>query len=182
MPKTPVLVNDPNALALEDLSGRSCPEPTTAPSTPEYAVGIDAGGSYTDAVIVQLPGGRVLNFHKAFTTHADPVDGIREALAGLPPQTLAKAKFVSLATTFATNAIVEGKGARAGLILIGYDKDHPKLAGMSPTLHLAGGHDYWGEEQTPLDLSPLEQGLSDFAKDLDAIAVAGYFSAQGEEK
>ena len=83
---------------------------------PGYGIGLDAGGTYTDAVLMQLSDGAVLTYNKAFTTAFNPIQGIQEALAGLPKDKLASVNFVSLATTFATNAIVEGKGGRAGLI------------------------------------------------------------------
>ncbi|RLC32396.1 MAG: hypothetical protein DRH32_02890, partial [Deltaproteobacteria bacterium] len=112
-----------------------------------YGIGLDAGGTFTDAVLVQLPEGTVLDYHKAVTTALNPIEGIRKALAGLPKEKFDLVNFVSLATTFATNAIVEGKGGQAGLILIGYDPEHPRLKGMSPVMHLHGGHDCMGKEK-----------------------------------
>lgn len=143
-----------------------------------YGIGLDAGGTFTDAVLVQLANGAVLNYNKAVTTALNPIQGIREALAGLPEERFASVGFVSLATTFATNAIVEGKGGRAGLILAGYDPDHPRLKTMSPVMHLHGGHDCMGKEKEKLDMDGLQNRLPDFCKDLDAIAVSGFFSVR----
>lgn len=150
-------------------------------SAPLFGLGIDAGGTFTDAVIVDIHGSEILAQTKAPTTSQSPLKGIREALAGLPPEALRKAHFVSLATTFATNAIVQGRGARAGLILIGYDRDHPALSKMSPVLFMNGGHNYWGEEASPLETDRLANGLPELIKKVDAIAVSGYFSVRNPE-
>lgn len=144
-------------------------------------LGIDAGGTFTDAVVVNINVAGILAQAKAPTTPENPIDGIREALRALPEDVLRQADFVSLATTFATNAIVQGRGARAGLILVGYDRDHPALSKMSPVLFLDGGHNYWGEEVAPLETGRLEKQLSSLAGEVDAIAVSGYFSVRNPE-
>ncbi len=159
----------------------STEEPFAVPDTPTYALGIDAGGTYTDAAVVELTRGAVSAFAKAPTRTHDPTGSIREALSELPEKLIRKTEFVSLATTFATNAIVEGRGGRAGLILIGYDRDLPGLAGMSPVLHVDGGHDFWGKERTGLDLDGLKARLDPFLRGLDAVAISGFFSVRNPD-
>src|ERR1043166_7090387 len=81
------------------------------------AIGVDIGGTFTDAV-VGAPGAaaRTLQIH---TTPADPSRAVLAALArmktewGLAPADVAR--FVH-GTTVATNAVLERKGARVGLI------------------------------------------------------------------
>ena len=146
-----------------------------------FGLGIDAGGTFTDAVVFDINGADTPAQAKAPTTPENPIEGIREALLGVDQETLRKADFVSLATTFATNAIVQGKGARAGLVLIGYDRDHPALSKMSPVIFLQGGHNYWGEEAAPLEIDPLEKELGSLAHEVDAIAVSSYFSVRNPE-
>lgn len=148
---------------------------------PIFGLGIDAGGTFTDAVIVDVKGTGIVAQAKAPTNTKNPVEGIRAALNALPTGAVQAVHFVSLATTFATNAIVEGKGATAGLILVGYDRDHPALSRMSPVLFLGGGHDYWGKETAPLEFDLLESRLGSFARDVDAIAVSGFFSIRNPE-
>ena len=145
---------------------------------PTYALGIDAGGTYTDAVILDLSDGRVAKFAKAPTNVNDPIESIHTALSELPREMVRCVEFVSLATTFATNAVVEGRGGRAGLILIGYDRDLPGLSGMSPVLHVDGGHDFWGEERTSLDIDGLGSRLKPFSDGLEAVAISGFFSVR----
>ncbi|MFW6372165.1 MAG: hydantoinase/oxoprolinase N-terminal domain-containing protein [Thermodesulfobacteriota bacterium] len=157
-------------------------EPNTAAfGRPTYALGIDAGGTYTDAAIVDLFDGRVAGFAKAPTNVRDPIQSIRRVLFKLPREMVRSLEFVSLATTFATNAIVEGRGGRAGLILIGYDRDLPGLSGMSPILHVDGGHDFWGEERTPLDIEGLGPRLDQFSEGLEAVAISGFFSVRNPD-
>ncbi len=150
-------------------------------ATPLFGLGIDAGGTFTDAVVVGINEADIVAQAKASTTPQNPIKGIREALVGLPQEILRKTDFVSLATTFATNAIVQGKGARAGMILIGYDPDHPALSKMSPVVFIKGGHNYWGEEVAPLEIDHLEEKLTPLAHEVDAIAVSGYFSIRNPE-
>lgn len=82
-------------------------------------LGIDTGGTYTDAVVVDMDGTKVLAKAKSLTTKGDLVRGILSAIDALPPETLKLVEHVALSTTLATNACVEGKGDRAKLIIVG---------------------------------------------------------------
>lgn len=82
-------------------------------------VGIDTGGTCTDAVILETEGNRVLSSGKTLTTKYDLKEGILKALSALDQELLKKAEYISLSTTLATNACVEGKGGRAKLVFIG---------------------------------------------------------------
>lgn len=86
-------------------------------------LGIDTGGTYTDAVLFDDERG-VIASSKALTTKYDLTVGIREAidntLASVTHVRAADIRLVSLSTTLATNAIVEGHGAPICLLLIGY--------------------------------------------------------------
>ena len=82
-------------------------------------IGIDTGGTYTDAVAYDFDTRRVLASAKALTTRADLSVGIGKALDALPPEHLRAAEMISLSTTLATNACVEDKGGRARLLFIG---------------------------------------------------------------
>ena len=136
-------------------------------------LGIDTGGTYTDAVLFEE--GRGLVAHaKALTTRGDLAVGIGQALdavlqqAGKSPHDTARdIGLVSLSTTLATNALVEGQGGRAGLILIGFGERELGRAGLgealgdAPYLTLDGGHDAAGQAAAPLDLAKLEAALPD---------------------
>ncbi len=88
----------------------------------KLGIGIDTGGTYTDAVIYNFASQEILACAKALTTREDLSVGIGGALDGLPKEYLQKAELVSLSTTLATNACVENKGGRARLLLMGIEK------------------------------------------------------------
>ena len=94
-------------------------------------IGIDTGGTCTEAVIYDFDRGEVLAAGKALTTKQNLEIGIANALDTLPPELVEKAEGVALSTTLATNASLENKGARAKLLLIGFQgalMDHLKEA------------------------------------------------------
>ena len=82
------------------------------------AIGVDVGGTFTDLVYCDLDTGRIA-IHKVMTTPDDPseavITGVRE-LGAATGVALAEIDFVFHGTTTATNAVLEHKGARAGMI------------------------------------------------------------------
>ena len=144
-------------------------------------LGIDAGGTYTDAVVLDFITGDVVASNKASTTQPDPSGGIRDALAGIQASLLSQVSMVSLATTFATNAIVENRGAAAGLILVGYEEFPPDIPRDTRVLMVKGGHTVSGEEKEPLDQTAIAKNLSDFMADIEAVAVTAFFSVRNPE-
>ena len=86
-------------------------------------IGIDTGGTCTDAVIYDLDTKEILGTGKALTTKSHLETGIANALDCLPQDLIKKAESLALSTTLATNACVENKGARAKLLLIGFDPE-----------------------------------------------------------
>ncbi|MGV8939865.1 MAG: hydantoinase/oxoprolinase N-terminal domain-containing protein [Allorhizobium sp.] len=153
--------------------------------TSPLLLGIDTGGTYTDAVLFDEESG-VLAKAKALTTRHDLAIGIAGAVdavlekAALPVSAIA---LVSLSTTLATNALVEGQGGRAGLIMIGFAAEDLKRDGLAealgtdPVVFLPGGHDVHGNE-TPLDLTLLEDALPQLSRSVSSFAVAGYFAVR----
>lgn len=82
-------------------------------------IGIDTGGTYTDAVIYDFEKKAVIAKCKTLTTKENLSIGIGNALDALPAELVGQANILSLSTTLATNACVEKKGGRAKLILLG---------------------------------------------------------------
>jgi N-methylhydantoinase A/oxoprolinase/acetone carboxylase beta subunit len=146
-----------------------------------YGLGIDAGGTYTDAVIMDFTSQQVVVKCKAPTTQPDPSGGIRLVLEQIDSAFLQDVSMVSLATTFATNAMVEDRGAEAGLILVGYDERPPEIPSSTRVLMINGGHTVNGEQKGPLDVARLEVDLESFIRDLDAVAVTAFFSVRNPE-
>ena len=87
-------------------------------------LGVDTGGTYTDAVLMRGEEA-VIARAKALTTRGDLAIGVGEAVrAVLASSGVAAGEIglASLSTTLATNALVEGQGGRAALINVGFDK------------------------------------------------------------
>ncbi len=89
----------------------------------KIGIGIDTGGTYTDAVVYDFESRKVLGSAKSLTTKYDLKVGILGAVDALPQDLVKKAQVVSLSTTLATNACVEDKSGRAKLIFFGVDKN-----------------------------------------------------------
>ncbi len=86
-----------------------------------YRIGIDVGGTFTDLVAVD-PGGRS-TLAKVASTPQDPSLGVMAGLERLAEvlgrglgALLGETERIVHGTTVATNALLEGKGARLGLL------------------------------------------------------------------
>ncbi len=141
-----------------------------------YCVGIDTGGTFTDAVLIETGSRRIVARSKERTTPHDLSLGVGRALAALFRQGFNPADVGRLAvsTTLATNAVVEGRGARVGLFVLGYVR-HFKLP-VTATIFFKGGHTITGEEDEPLDLEGLVDTLPTLAREVDSYAVCGAMS------
>ncbi len=150
------------------------------------SLGVDTGGTYTDAVLIQDER-TVIASAKALTTRHDLADGIGAAVssvlaeAGVCPNDIVMA---SLSTTLATNALVEGQGGKVALFLIGFrDGDLDKhglldaLSGDSAIL-LAGGHNHLGQERAALDETTMREWLTHNAEGISGFAVAAQFATR----
>ena len=152
-----------------------------------YFLGVDTGGTYTDAVIVDEAATRVIGSAKSLTTRGDLALGIGRAVdaalaeAGVAPSQVA---LVSLSTTLATNALVEGQGGRVALVFIGFDDDDLDRGGLvealkgDPVIRLAGGHTHAGTEFAALDLAALEAQVAALGDQVMGFAVAARFATR----
>ena len=152
-----------------------------------YLLGVDTGGTYTDAVILDEGENRILGKAKALTSRHDLTVGIGKAVdAALAAAGIAASDvvLVSLSTTLATNALVEGQGARVALVFIGFDAGDLGRGGLiealkgDPVLHLAGGHTHAGTEALALDMAALESGVHALSGDVSGFAVASRFATR----
>ncbi len=149
-------------------------------------LGIDAGGTYTDTVLYDFSENRVVAWAKALTTHDDYTRGIEASLdklaAEIPEELFSTVGLVSLSTTLATNAIVEGKGGRAGIILIGYDRYTLKGISLEPAVVVRGKHSIEGESVEPLDLNEAKAAIRELiSHGIDAFAVSSEVGARNPE-
>jgi N-methylhydantoinase A/oxoprolinase/acetone carboxylase beta subunit len=142
-------------------------------------LGIDAGGTYTDAVLYDFARRRVLAKAKALTTKWDLGVGIDEALSGLDAAKLRQVDMVAVSTTLATNAIVEGLGQTVGLLIMPpYGLFEPSDIAHRPIAVIAGRLEIDGTELAPVDADEVRRAARDLVdkQGVGAFAVAGYAS------
>ncbi len=153
----------------------------------ELWLGLDTGGTYTDAVLL-ADGRRVVASAKALTTHWDLAVGlgnaIRAVLGAMPAGASRKdVQLVSVSTTLATNAVVENRFSPVASVLIGFDEPMLERSGLrrdgaSPVIRVRGGHDATGEELEPLDEAALGAAIRDCGARVEGFAVAACFSVR----
>jgi len=83
-----------------------------------WRIGVDSGGTFTDICLFEEKSGRIAVW-KVSSTGADPsravAEGLREALAQINV-TASDVAYFGHGTTVATNALIQHRGARSGLI------------------------------------------------------------------
>ncbi len=167
---------------------------------PSWMVGVDTGGTFTDLVAVEQETG-VLRLAKVPSVPGDPSAAVLEALAHLFAEGVAPSEVAMLVhgTTVATNALIEGDGAKVGLIITkgfravyeargwsqprGSDlldtfyRKPPLLVPQRLTEEASERLDFEGNVLTPLDEGALREAVRRLAKaGVDAIAVCFLFS------
>ncbi len=149
------------------------------------ALGVDTGGTYTDAVLVRDET-EVIASAKSLTTRADLAIGVGNAISAVLDKAQVSPDQISLAslsTTLATNALVEGQGGRVALVYIGFRESDLDKHGLKdalkgdPALVVAGGHNHAGGESMPLNAAAIEAFL-DSHKGISGFAVAAQFATR----
>ncbi len=103
---------------------------------PDWRLAVDIGGTFTDVVLLDAASGDVV-VDKTLTTPSNPLDGVRTGVgqllsrAGVAPADVTAP--IVHATTLITNALIEGKTGRAGLVT---------TAGFGDTLLIRDEHRY----------------------------------------
>ena len=134
-----------------------------------YRLGVDVGGTFTDLLLFDEQTGAFWR-HKTPSTPADSSVGILTgveavcAAAGIAPSDV---EVFLHGTTVATNAVLEGKGARVGLIVTEGYRQIMQIARSFVPGGLAG----WIVWPKPVPLAALE----------DTVEVGGRMDAQGNE-
>ena len=151
-----------------------------------YFLGIDTGGTFTDAVLLD-DRKQVIAAAKSLTTRFDLAVGIGGALDKLPQDALGKVALVSLSTTLTTNSVVEGKGSPVCVLLAGYDAAQIKASGMVELLgadaivSLPGGHDAGGNPITALDEEASKAAILKHASRVSAFAISASFAVRNPQ-
>jgi N-methylhydantoinase A/oxoprolinase/acetone carboxylase beta subunit len=144
----------------------------------KYGIGIDTGGTFTDSVIVDFESCRLVSKAKTLTTKHDLSIGLENSFSALDTSLFPEVKLVSLSTTLATNSLVEGKGARVGLIISVPNESTFRVPSHVPADEVAvirGAHNRQGDETAPLDLVAAGEAIRHMKNKVDAFAVSGYF-------
>jgi len=134
-----------------------------------YRLGVDVGGTFTDLLLLDQESGNFWR-HKTPSTPHDSSEGILTGLraicetARVDPSEI---RYFLHGTTVATNAVLEGKGARVGLIVTEGYRQVMQIARSFVPGGLAG----WIVWPKPEPLAALE----------DTVEIAGRMDAQGKE-
>jgi N-methylhydantoinase A/oxoprolinase/acetone carboxylase beta subunit len=147
--------------------------------TANLGLGIDTGGTYTDAVIIDMDHGKVLSKAKALTTRHDLSQGIGSAIDLLDHSLFDRIRLLAVSSTLATNSVVEGKGCRVGLIVIG----HEAMANIpvDELVQINGGHNLQGESRSDVDLEAAKEFILRVKDKVDGFAISGYLSVRNPE-
>lgn len=158
-----------------------------------YRLGVDVGGTFTDLLLLEEATGRFWR-HKTPSTPHDSSEGVLKGVQEICDQAGVSLGDVGVflhGTTVATNAVLEGKGARVGLVVteghrqvlqiarslvpgglaawIVWPKPEP-MAKLEDTVEIRGRMDAEGREVRPLDEADIRQQLQ-YLKDQGVQAV-----------
>ena len=141
-----------------------------------FILGMDTGGTYTDAVVIDAKDRRVICKAKALTTKDDLTRGIKGCLEQLEFDRMDEITMISLSTTLATNAIVEGRGGKVALLYMGADLDGEIPSAES--IRIKGKFDIMGRQKEALDEEEVRRVLQPLKGKVDAVAISGYASVR----
>ena len=142
-------------------------------------IGLDVGGTHTDAVLVGKEG--IVSSTKVVTDHDDLLTSVlsafREVLGSVDPKRI---EAITLSTTLTTNALLEEKANRVGVIVSsgpGIDPAHFSIG--DAYFVVDGSIDHRGEERKALDRRQLEEAVENCRNQgIMAFAVATKFSTR----
>src|ERR1700752_2458873 len=169
-----------------------------AEKTKQYRLGVDVGGTHTDLVLLDVADG-TLAVEKVATTPSNPALGIMRGIGNFAARgvDLSRIEFFSHGTTITTNALLEMRGAKAGLLINrgfrasqetqGQARDGnvfdyffqkpPPIAPQSLTRELGVRIDYTGAVLEPLDEDAVRRAAAELkAAGVVSIAVCYLFA------
>jgi len=165
---------------------------------PRYRLGVDVGGTHTDLVLYDVATGALM-VEKVASTPKNPAAGVLGGIGnlvrrGVRPDDI---DFFAHGTTITTNALLEMRGARVGLLITKgfravqeiqnqardgnlfdyfYEKPAP-IAPQSLTREIPERSDYLGNALVPLDREAVRRAVGELkAAAVQSIAVCYLFS------
>ena len=164
----------------------------------KYRLGVDVGGTHTDLVLLDVAAGTIA-VEKVATTPKNPALGIMRGIENFAGRgvDLAAIEFFSHGTTITTNALLEMRGAKVGLLInrgfravqetqgqardgnpfdYFFQKPQP-IAPQSLTREIGGRVDFSGAELDPLDEAAVRQAAAELkSAGVRSIAVCYLFA------
>jgi len=151
-------------------------------------MGIDVGGTNTDAVLYDSLNGKILTDIKIPTIHSDYEKSISDAVESLLGNSSADSSDISslnISTTLSTNALLEKRGSPVYLVLIGFSsyphivREIESIIKPAEILNVRGGHTGWGKQREALDVLSIELFAKNHRKQL--FAVSSMYSPRNPE-
>ena len=167
-------------------------------TTARYRLGVDVGGTHTDLVLLDKSGGDLL-VEKVSSTPKNPALGVLNGLSRFIARGVApgEIEFFAHGTTITTNALLEMRGAKVGLLITKgyravqevqnqardgnlfdyfYSKPQP-IAPQSLTREIPERSDYAGTVLVPLDRDAVRRAARELKElQVDSIAVCYLFA------
>ncbi len=164
---------------------------------PPYRLGVDVGGTHTDLVLTDVATGE-FRIAKVASTPSNPAVGVMSGIASLlEPASASAIEFFAHGTTVTTNALLQLKGARVGLLVNagfrgiqevqsqareGNSFDYmyrrpPPLVTQRLTREVPGRIDAHGREIEPFDAAAARRAVAELlALGVESFAVCYLFS------
>jgi len=138
-------------------------------------LGVDTGGTFTDAALYDFDYERVAASAKSPTTHEDLAVGIGKVLERLPGDLLRQVRRVGVSTTLATNAFVEGKRRPVALLLMTPFRVDLTEFPFRLVRKVRGALSMEGEELEPVDADEIRRVAGEArAAGCEAVAISGF--------
>lgn len=137
-------------------------------------LGIDTGGTFTDGVVLDVATDKVLAKSKVHTTKEDLSIGIIDCIKALQLTGLScGVSLVCLSTTLATNAVVEEKTSRIGLITTGSTDMHQDIT-VKEWSQVSGRINILGQITDEIVEDEVINAAKSMENKIDALVISGY--------
>lgn len=147
-----------------------------------YALGIDTGGTYTDAVLIDIDSRAIILHKSVLTTYPDLSIGIENIFNEIKDY-FYDISYIVLSTTLATNSVLEKKYGNTSLIMIGdlNTLNNLDFSNIKYIKKITGGHDSDGYESQKLDVEEIKKYIIETKEYVTSYAISSYFSIRNND-